>query len=111
MILGDNTTALVDKDPAFDSQRLDLVLENSRIDENTAADAEFGLFIDKTGWDHADTIFMVANLNRVPGVRAYTTTGDDDRFIRMCDVGNNLALSLISKKSTYDNSTAHWSIM
>ena len=54
---------------------------------------------------------MVAYLNRVPGIGADTTAGDDDRFIRMCDVGNNLALPLIPKKSTYDNCTAHWSIM
>ncbi len=111
MVLGDNTTTLVDKDPAFDTQCLDLVLEDSGIDQYPAADTEFCFFIDKTGRHHPDTIFMVADLNRVPGIRAYTTAGDDDRFIRMRDVGNDLALPLISKKSTYDNSTAHWSIM
>ncbi len=106
MILGDNTAALIDKDPALDSQCLDLVLEDTRVDKNPAADTEFRFFIDKTGRHHPDTVFMVADLNRVPGVRTDTTAGDDNRFIRMSDVGNNLALPLISKKSTYDNSSS-----
>ena len=107
MILGDNTTALIDKDPALDPQSLDLMLEDSWIDKHPAADTEFCFFIDKTRRHHADTIFMVADLNRVPGIGAYTTAGDDDRFISICDVGNNLTLPLIPKKPTYDNCTAH----
>jgi hypothetical protein len=51
---------------------------------------------------------MIPDLNRMAGVGAYTAAGDDDGFIRMRDMGNDLALSLIPKKSTYDNCTAHF---
>jgi hypothetical protein len=46
---------------------------------------------------------MIPDLYRVSGIRADAAAGDDNRFIRMSDVGYNLALPFIPKKATYDN--------
>jgi hypothetical protein len=50
---------------------------------------------------------MVPDFDRMTGIGAYTAAGDDNGFIRMSDMGNNLAFPFIPKKSTYDNSTTH----
>src|SRR5208283_1536323 len=111
VVLGDDSAAPVHKDPAPDTQCLNLVLEDPWVNEDPASDTEFGFFINKTGRHHPDAVFMVPDLHRVPGIGADTATGDDYWFIRKCDMGNNLALPLIPKKATYDNCTAHWNIM
>ncbi len=111
MILGDDTAALVDEDPPLDTERLDLVFEDTRIDQDPASDTEFGILVDKTGRDHTDTIFLVPDLNSVTGIRANTAAGDDYGLVLVGNVGNNLALSLIPKKSTNDDSTDSLSFM
>jgi len=107
MILGDDTAALVHKDPAPDTELLDLFFKDFRVDEHAAPDTEFCLRIHKTGGNHPDTVFLVPDLDRVAGIGTDTTAGDDNGFICMSDVGNNLALPFIPEKSAYDNSTTH----
>src|SRR5208283_1897878 len=102
MVLSDDTTALIYKDTTFNTQRFNLVLEDSWINQDPASDTEFSFFIDETRRYHPYTIFMISDLHRVSSIRADTAAGDDNRFIRMSDVGYNLALPLIPKKATYD---------
>ncbi len=111
MIFGDDTAASVYKDPSSHTQCFNLMLEDSGIDKYPATNTKFGFFIDKPGGHHPYTIFMVPHLHGVPGIRADTAAGDDDRFICISDVGNDLALPLIPKKATYDNCATHWNIM
>ena len=107
MLFSDYPAAPVNENPAFDTQRLDLIFQDTGIDEDTAANAEFGVLIHKTGRHHADTIFLSPDLNSVTGIRTHTAAGDDYGFVFKSDMGNNLALSLIPKKSTNDDCTAH----
>ena len=107
MIFGDDPTALVNKYPAFDTQHFDFMFQDAGIDKHAAADTEFRVLIHKTGRDHADTIFAVSDLNSVSGIRTHTAAGDDYGFILKSDMGNNLTLSLIPKKSTNDDCAAH----
>ena len=107
MIFGDNSAALVNKDPAFDTKRINFMFQDTGIDKDPAADTEFRILIHKTGRNHADTIFLVSDLNSVSGIRTYTAAGDDYGFILKGDMGNNLALAFIPKKSTNDDRTAH----
>ena len=111
MILGDDPAALVDKNPASDTQHLDFLLQDSGIDEDAAADTEFCILIDKTRRNHADTIFLGSNLDSVSGIRTYTAAGDDYGFILIGNMGNNLALPFIPKKSTNDDCAAHCCFM
>ncbi|MCK7508013.1 MAG: hypothetical protein MZV70_30800 [Desulfobacterales bacterium] len=83
------------------------MFQDPGIDEHTAPNTEFRLLIDKTGRNHADTIFMVSDLNSVSGIRTYTAAGDDYGFVLIGNMGNNLALALIPKKSTNDDCAAH----
>ena len=50
---------------------------------------------------------LVSDLDSVSGIRTHTAAGDDYGFILKSDMGNNLALPLIPKKSTNDDCTAH----
>jgi len=107
MIFGDDTAPLVNEDPAFDVQHIHFVLQHAGINKDAAANAELCFLIDKTGRDHPDSIFFGPDLNSVAGIGANPTPGDDYRLVLMGDMGNNLALAFISKKSTYDDCTAH----
>jgi hypothetical protein len=107
MIFSDNPTTPVNENPAFDTQRLDFMFQDTGIDKNTTADAEFRVLIDKTGRYHADTIFLGPDLDSVSGIRTHTAAGDDYGFVLKSNMGNNLALPLIPKKSTNDDCTTH----
>jgi hypothetical protein len=107
MIFGDNPAPPVDEDPAFDTQRIDFVFQDTGIYEDTAPDTEFRVLIDKTGRNHADTIFAISDLDSVSGIRTHTAAGDDRGFVFKGNMGNNLALPLIPKKSTNDDCTTH----
>ena len=107
MIFCNNTTTFVNKNAAFYTQLINFVFQDPGVNKNPTADTEFCIFIHKTRGDHTDTIFLITDLNSVSGIRTYTTAGDDYRFILKSDMGNNLALPFIPKKSTNDNCTAH----
>jgi hypothetical protein len=103
MVLGDNAAPLVNKDPPPDIEALYLLFEDSGVNENPAPDTEFRVFVHKTGRDHPDPVFLLADFHGVAGIRTDTATGNDDGFILEGNVGNDLSLSLITKKTTNDN--------
>jgi hypothetical protein len=107
MILGNDTATLVDKNPALCTKHLDFLLEDTGINEHATADAEFSFLVYETGRDHANAIFVVTDLDSVSGIRTHTAAGDDYGFILIGNMGNNFALTLIPKKSTNDDCTAH----
>jgi hypothetical protein len=111
MIFCNNPAALVHKDPAFDTQRVNFEFQDPGINEYAASNTEFRILIDKTGRNHSDAIFTVSDLDSVSCIRTHTAAGDDCGFILEGNVGNDLALALIPKKSTNDDSAAHISFM
>ena len=111
MIFSDDPTAPVNKDPAFDTQCIDFVFQNAWIDKDATPDTKFCVLINKTGRYHTDTVFFGTDLDSVSGIRTHTAAGDDYGFVLKSDMGNNLTLPLIPKKSTNDDLYSSLSFM
>ena len=104
-------TALVDENTALYADRLDLLFQHVRVDQDPRTDKEACIREDKPGGKHPDAVFLLFDLNGVARVRSDTAAGYYCRFIFMGNMGDDLALSLIPKKSTDYDSAAHSSIM
>ena len=93
------------------SSLVELRDQDARVDEHSGPDAEACVGEDEARRHHPDAVLPVADLDRVPGVRADAPSRDDRGPVLVSDMRDYLPLSLVSKETADDDRTGHYPII